>query len=101
MDDLLGKVQRRMMCALKPQKRVILIGEQSCNEPVSCASVVTTWLPERPGLQGAMVHSRMSVINAYDRSWEGLTAGNHMASAAQSGRSWLQAPEIEQHQCDL
>jgi hypothetical protein len=26
--DLLEEVQRRMLCALKPQKRVILIGEQ-------------------------------------------------------------------------
>lgn len=25
-EDLLGEVQRRMLCALKPQKRVILIG---------------------------------------------------------------------------
>lgn len=25
-DDLLGEVQRRMLCALKPHKRLILIG---------------------------------------------------------------------------
>lgn len=28
--DLLEEVQRRMLCSLKPQKRVILIGKQFC-----------------------------------------------------------------------
>ena len=27
-EDLMAEVQRRMMCATKPQKRVILIGKQ-------------------------------------------------------------------------
>lgn len=31
-EDLLEEVQRRMLCALKPQKRVILIGEQQSTQ---------------------------------------------------------------------
>lgn len=100
MDDLLGEVQRRMMCALKPQKRVILIGEQSCNEPVLCIgsdnlAARAARALRRDGSQQNM-RSSPTLTTA---PGPGLLLA--MASAAQSGRSWLQAPEIELHQCDL
>jgi hypothetical protein len=46
-EDLLAEVQRRMLCALKPQKRVILIGKQQEVHPKQLSDMLMSLVHDR------------------------------------------------------